>query len=246
MKKILLLSGVLLAFSASMALAAGGVNLAWGPDCWPQNPVANATFACNSNSGVVQITASYITAGDISDFVGVSSVVDLQANSASLPAWWDVFNAGSCRQTALSADENFLTASQTCFDVFQNGAGGGITAYQTIATVPPTPYGANSARLKVAFALPAPTDLPPGAETYGYRLTLTKAKSTGTGACAGCATQVTMVLNNIHAAGLSGTSEDLSAPINNGCVTWQGTSGIPCNATPTQNKTWGQVKSLYR
>lgn len=246
MKKILLLSGVLLAFSASMALAAGGVNIAWGPDCWPQNPVSNQTYTCTSNSGVVQATASYETANEIADFVGISSVIDLQANSASLPAWWDMFNVGSCRQNALSADENFLTASQTCLDIFQNGAGGGITAYQTASTVPPTPYGPNSARLKVAFALPAPADLPGGTETYGYRLTITKAKTAGSGSCAGCATQVTMVLNNVHAAGLGGYSEDLSTPINNGCITAQGTSGVPCNATPTVNKTWGQVKSLYR
>jgi hypothetical protein len=245
MKKILLLSGVLLAFSASMALA-GGVNLAWGTDCWPGNAITNKTFACNSNSGANTMTASYEVSNDIPDFVGISSVIDIQATT-TLPAWWQYFNAGACRQSNLSPNANFTSSPGTCFDVFQGNANGGITAYQTSSTVPPGPYGPNAARLKLAFALAAPTDLPPATETYGFSATFNNGKTVGLGSCAGCATQVTLVLNNVHAAGLSGQAEDLSGPINNGCLTWQAaTGGVPCNATPTANKTWGQVKSLYR
>lgn len=247
MKKILLLSGALLAFSASMALA-GAVNLAWGPSCWGDNPAASKTWSCTTNGATLAtFTGSFSTSNDIPDFVGISAVIDIQANSASLPAWWDFFNPGSCRATSLAVGADFTTTTTSCNDVFAGQAGGGITAYQTISTVPPVPNGLpNAARLKIAFAVANPVDLPPGLETLAFRGAINGAKTVGTGSCGGCATQVTVVLNDIHAAGLSGQAEDEVAPSNNDCNQAQGTSGVPCNATPTQNRTWGQVKSLYR
>src|SRR5690349_7218163 len=128
MKKILLLSGVLLAFSASMALAAGGLNLAWGPSCWADNPAASKTWTCATNGATLAtFTGSFTVGSDIPDFVGISAVIDLQANSATLPAWWDFFNPGSCRPTSLSVGADFTTTTTSCNDVFAGQAGGGIT-----------------------------------------------------------------------------------------------------------------------
>lgn len=247
MKKILLLSGVLLAFSASAALA-GGVNFAWGGSCWPDNPTSNKTFACTSNtlSGAT-MTGSFTTTNEIPDYVGMSAVVDIQANSASLPAWWDFFNTGACRQTSLASSSDFTSSNISCNDAFAGQAGGGTTAYQTSTTFPAVPNGLpNAARYKCAWAVTTPIDLPAATETDAFKATIGGQKTVGTGSCAGCLVQVTLVLNDVHAAGLSGQAEDESTPINNGCITWQGTSGVPCNATPVQNKTWGSIKSLYR
>jgi hypothetical protein len=249
MKKILLLSGVLLAFSASMALA-GGVNFYWSSvgGCFADGgTLTNKTFACNSNTlGGATMVGTYSTTNDIPDFVGIEVVIDLQSNSASLPAWWQFFNAGACRQSALSASSDFTTAPQGCFDVFAGQSAGGISAYQTSTTFPAVPNGLpNAARLKMAFAVANSVDEPPATETYGFKGTISGVKTVGTGNCAGCATSVTIVLNEIKAAGLAGYAEHETAPMSNDCLSWQG-SGVPCNATPVQNRTWGSIKSLYR
>lgn len=246
MKKILLLSGVLLAFSASAALA-GGVNFFWG-GCSADPTTTNKSFACNSNTltGAIMV-GSYATTNDIPDFVGIEVVIDLQASSASLPAWWQFFNAGACRQTALAVSADFTGGPFGCLDEFAGQAGGGISAYQTSTTFPAVPNGLpNAARLKIAFATANPADEPPATETYGFKATISGAKTVGTGNCAGCTTPVTIVLNEIKAAGLAGYAEHETTPMANDCNTWQGTGSVPCNATPVQNKTWGSIKSMYR
>lgn len=245
MKKTLLLSGVLLALSASMALAAGGVNFGWG-DCYPNAPLTNKSFACNSNtlSGAIMV-GSYADGIDIPDWVGIEVVVDLQASSASLPDWWQFFNAGACRQNNLAVSGDFTSGPFTCADAFQGQAQGGISAYQTSNTTPAVPSGLpNAARLKIALAISSPQDQPPGVETYAFKATLSGQKSTGTGSCAGCSVPVSIVLNEVKSAGLT-ASERLTGAMGNQCLTWQG-GGSLCGATPTHNSTWGQVKSLYR
>ncbi|MBI5709678.1 MAG: hypothetical protein HZC42_05135 [Candidatus Eisenbacteria bacterium] len=252
MKKTLLLSGLLLALTASMALAAspgGGINFAWGAGCWPENPVNLKTFACTSNtlSGAI-MTGSFAPSIDQPDFVGIEVVVDLQSSSASLPNWWQFFNAGSCRATALSTSADFTAAPQiSCVDPYLGLAAGGIAAYQTTTTAPPVPNGLpNAARLKVAYALADPSGLSMATEYYGFKATMNGTKSTGTGACAGCLTAVCIVLNEIKSAGNAGSVARNTTPMANTALGWQARDAVYCAATPTHNATWGQVKSLYR
>src|SRR5262245_52676626 len=110
MKKTLLFCGALLALTASMAQAQG-INFAWRAGCWVDNPTATRTVACNSDTAASHTAAgSFMTANAIPDFVGIEVVVDLQSASSPLPAWWQFFNAGSCRNTSLSASGDFTTA----------------------------------------------------------------------------------------------------------------------------------------
>lgn len=252
MKKTLLLSGLLLALTASVALAAspgGGINFAWGAGCWPENPVNLKTFACTGNtlSGAI-MTGSFASSIDQPDFVGIEAVVDLQASAGSLPAWWQFFNAGSCRATSLSTSQDFTAAPNvSCFDLYFGLAAGGIAAYQTTTTAPPVPSGLpNAARLKVAYALADPSPVANSVEYYGFKATINGLKTVGTGACAGCATPVCLVLNEIKSAGNLGSVARCTTPISNTAISWQAIDGVACAATPTHNATWGQVKSLYR
>ncbi len=247
MKRFLLLAGALTVACATAASAAPGVNLTWGSGCYPENPSNTKTFACNTNSGNAQFVASFIPGNDHPAFVGTETVIDLRADDTALPDWWQFFNSGVCRQTSLSVSADFTSAPATsCVDPWSGLAQGGVGAYQTVNTSPQVPNGlANAARLKIFFALADISPLTAGTEYYDARGTINYLKTTGTGSCAGCATGVTLVLNQVRAAENTGPFEDLTDAITNQCLIWN-SSTIPCATVPTHNVTWGQVKSLYR
>ena len=86
-------------------------------------------------------------------------------------------------------------------------------------------------------------------EHYAFRVNLQRAKSTGTGSCAGCNTVAYIVLNSIQLFQPPEQNNDpeISNPANSICSTWQAAPGTECPlSTPTKNASWGQVKSLYR
>ena len=92
----------------------------------------------------------------------------------------------------------------------------------------------------------------PGTEYFSMIVRINAAKTVGTGLCAGCTDPVCVVLNEItitQPPGTPGESPKVTNPLGSNFVTWQGgaVGGAGCpGATPTINKTWGQVKSLYR
>ncbi len=250
MKKTLLLSGLLLALTASMALAAspgGGINFNWG-DCSLGTQTYLKTWACNTNtlSGAIMY-GSFAPSIDQPDFVGIEAVVDLQASAATLPAWWQLVNPTACRPAGLSPNADFTSGPFNCLDPWAGFGAGGFAAYQTTTTVPPVPNGLlYAARLKVAYALADPSALAMATEYYGFKATLNGTKTVGTGLCAGCSTPVNLVLNEIKSAGNLGSVARNTTPILNICLSWQSRDENICGATPTHNATWGQVKSLYR
>lgn len=252
MKKAILLCGMLLAITASAASAAG-VNFAWN-NCYGDGGVSNANFACNTNSGSGLAVGSYVTpAAGVNGVTGIEVVVDLATASPTLPAWWQLFNVGACRQTALSINAIINPLDVVCQDYWAGQATPGIAAYQVGL------YGPNTARIKAAVAIPAGTQsaVAGNTEYFAFNLGLSHAKTVGTGACAGCNIAACLVLNTIKVATpvaaddvkLSGGG---TAP-GSDAITWQGGAGVSStlgtscpSATPTQNKTWGQIKSLYR
>lgn len=240
MKKALLFSGALLALTSSMALA-GGVNLAW-VDCKSNsNSLANKSFACNTNAGSNALAGSFVLLAPMPDFVAVEIVVDLQSQSAALPAWWE-FGSGGCRDGSMSITFDFSVFANpdfACSDPFGRVAQGGLANY-TVTGNRARAIGVGAIASEQRQALAA------GTEYYGFRMAINNLKTVGTGACAGCSTPVCIVLNSIRAVGVgAGSAEDNTAPIASQFATWQNGTG-QCAATPTQNKTWGQVKSLYR
>ena len=243
MKKTLLLGSMLLALSASIASAAG-LNLSWN-DCGTFG-AANKTFACNVNTGSDVMWGSYVAPEGTTAITGNEMVLDLQSAAAVLPAWWQFKNPGSCRQTSLSA-AFAANASGNCGDYWSGQASGGLASYNLNVI----PGQTNRARVLLVCAvdqsLAAP--LTGGSEYYSFSLTLNHAKTVGTGSCAGCTDPVCIVLNEIKLTQPVGVGDyRIQNPASRNYVTYQSglvSGGCPA-VVPAQNRTWGQVKSLYR
>jgi len=213
----------------------------------------NRNFACNSNTGVNALVGTFEMGANLSGVVGTEIVVDIGAAGATLPAWWAFRNVGSCRQTSLTMNATIAATAVNCIDWAAGASAGGIGAYNVGAR------GPNTARLVAALAVPAvgATDLAPGTEYFSFNININNAKTVGAGNCAGCQTPICIVFNSINvvppapAVGvkLTGPSNGFDADF----ATWQGGAGVVVGgvsgcgaATPTSNKTWGAVKSLYR
>jgi hypothetical protein len=252
MKKVTLLCGLLLALTATVASAAG-VGLRWNSCNSDPLSAINKNFACNSNTipgGATLVGSFTLGAAGLAQTSGNEVVIDLAAAGATLPAWWQFKNPGTCRGAAMTMN---FTGPAACVDWALGSAVGGIGAYNI------GQRGPNTARVVAAFAV-APDnlqDLSGGQEYFSFNLALTGAKTVGTGACGGCQTPVCLVFNSINLTTpilannikLSGSESGADADF----ATWQGGVGVTvpgappgCGAaTPTQNKTWGAVKSMY-
>jgi hypothetical protein len=109
----------------------GGINFSWD-DCWASGGVAAKNFACSVNTGSSVMIGSFAPSVDQPLFVGVEIVVDLQSDTAVLPDWWQFFNLGTCRATALSATFDFSVLPGACTDPFGQPGSGGLAGYCTV------------------------------------------------------------------------------------------------------------------
>lgn len=240
MKKTLLICGTLLALTASMAQA-GGINAAWTA-CPSEGGTQVRTSTCTSNLGSAgSLVGTYSLTSGQALKVGDEVVIDIQIGdgSAPVPPYWQFFNAGSCRQTALSANFVYTGAQSSCFDAWSGQAAGGVAAYFT-------GYGGvpGRARIIIGAAVANPIDIPAGLELFSFNLALSNANTT---TCAGCAQPAAIVLNEVKSVQQDGSFERCNTPLQSQCGGWNG-GGTPtnCGATPAVNTSWGQVKSLYR
>lgn len=252
---LLALLAALLPASSAHAYRYGpyGCNLRWD-HCYGDGGVQNKTFACDTNSGSETLVASFVPAWDIVNVVGIEIEMDLASASATLPAWWSTFSAGTCRPTALAASPAPVDPLVTnCPDWGQGVQSGGIAAYQVGI------YGANFARIKLGWAVPQDVvlSLAGRQEDFAYRLTISHVHTVGSGACADCTTPVCILLASVNmVTPIQANTRWLTGPANqvdSDFATWQG-GGVPATrlgtgcpaATPTRQRTWGEVKSLYR
>jgi hypothetical protein len=107
----------------------------------------------------------------------------------------------------------------------------------------------------MAVALANAKYLSSGTEYYAFRLRLRYDSSSGGGACDGCSTPVCLTLSEVAVyddtpeppAGEQSNPpppEIISQQAQNFMISWQDT-GTNCQSA-VKNKTWGQLKSLYR
>jgi len=241
MKKILLMTGALLALTAGLAMAQGDINLGWS-DCPAPYGVGttNISPACTSNTGANILVGSFSAPADMAELNGHLAVVDLQVAAATLDAWWHV-ETGGCRVGRMTGSFDFTSGPFSCGDVWAGLASGGIN----IATI-----GTNRLRIKtvcaVAGVAPVAAD---GAEWYVFKLTIGNQQSVGTGSCAGCTDPACIVFNNLLLTQPAGVGDYVltSGPLQ--YATWRLGTGVVggCpEATPTRKGTWGSVKALYR
>lgn len=238
MKKTLLISGVLLALAASSAMA-GGVNLAW-TDCLGGGGQTNRNSTCAANTGNNTLVVSYQAHTPVPDLVGNDIRIDLQSGDAvTLNNWWTMYNAGSCRGTSVPTT-NVVFGTAMCADFWQGGGAGGIGSYN---------INGNKASLLMFWAVASPGPIDDVSEWYSINVVINNTKTTGAGNCTGCQVPVCLVANIVALAGDSGSLQKIENPLVANHATWQGgvvaPPGCPA-AVPTQTKSWGAVKSLYR
>jgi hypothetical protein len=245
MKRLLpLLACTALTLVATSAFAAGGLNLSWN-DCGAFGDLQR-NFACNTNAGANTMVGSVMTGVDMPQLNGQSSVIDLQTNQPALSNWWQL-NSGGCRSNSpsfLSADFNFLTGPFNCVDAWGGGASGGVN-YDAPWVAP------NRARIRNVCAIVGSTPILGSTEYYMFKVTYTNARSTGAGSCGGCTDGACIVFNSILVTQPLGQGDyKITNPLVRNFVQWQAgavnvAGGCPASV-PTQNRTWGSVKSLYR
>lgn len=250
---------VLPALAAALGLAVAvahsgeGLYLSWN-DCASGGGASRLTSACDTNAGSRRLYCAFRLPLPLDQVLGIEVVVDLQAEGATLPDWWHLEPANpasgtppGCRYGSLSASQNF-TGETGCADFWHDAGSAVVQGY----TPGDPPGGAARARIKAAVALSSPdvASLDDTRMYYGVKLVLDDAKTVDPGSCAGCFTNVCLVLNAVwikRAPGAAGGDRLLETPGsgNANWATWQGTTQ-DCVAVPVRRTTWGQLKSLYR
>lgn len=221
-----------------------GVNLGWS-NCSTTSTSENRVFTCDDNGTTFNLVGSMITATDLSDFVGLSATVVFRVNDAAIPAWWQ-FNTGGCREGSIGTI-NVGTVGG-CVNPYAGGLGqGGGFVIEDIESIP----GANDFRVRLDWARAEPFNMVNNTLYTAFILQIASTSSfdEGFGFCAGCATSACVRFNTLEAFGLSGGVIATDAPHVRNWATWQGGlvgADVCPNGTPTKNRTWGQIKALYR
>ena len=246
MIKIVTLVAVLLV-GASSAMAQG-IGLYLGADCNTAalQSVTNTCGLCSGTAFATFITCVVPAAGKPS-FVGAISVIDVQTNLATIPDWWRV---DACRPTGFSmAADNAIASSATiCTSTIWD------TANPAGSNLSGSPSGSRERFLLGTVLLPTDVFDLVGDGTTELAIakwTVSKAKSVTATACAGCLQGACIVLNEVQLQGTGdhqyGDYAHLTQPIGtHNFITYNAGAPTCAGSTPTQNRTWGSVKALYR
>jgi len=241
---------LLAAMSAAPAHALSTLNLRWDA-CLGDGGVSNKSFACNTNTGVNVLVGSWVTPVDLFNVTGNQVVVDLGTFGPVLPAWWEFKNAGTCRQGSLAVSAAAAPTAVNCAD-WSSGLAIGLLSSYIIGIKGPA-----SARIIFATtaAIPIPDGIVAGQEYFSFQLNINHQKTVGPGACAGCDVTMCIALIAVNVTNAdsrfdrqlrigSGSGDTLADSF----VLWQPVAGqTTCSrAVPVRNRTWGELKSLYR
>jgi hypothetical protein len=230
------------------SVKSAGINLSWD-DCGSHGAQLRA-FACDTNAGSNTLVGSFVAPAGVEQMDGNEFVLYLESADVLLPGWWSLRSV-LCRAGSLNANFDFTAGPFNCSDYWQNGAIGKI--------VMDAPAG-NHARIRGAVALPSGdpriTPVPEGTHVYSFKATIDNAKTTGNGACGGCASLVCIVLQSIKLDQPLPLPSILVANVDGrNWVSWQcpsfpvldapGLCSFTSCPTPARSQTWGQIKQLY-
>lgn len=245
MQKLLAFALVAALVTPTLATAAvPGTNLGWS-NCGTTATTQNRVFACDANDATFNLVASWRLAADLTDYAGLSAVVDYRVNDPGVPAWWS-FGPGGCREGSLGL-VNVGTVG-FCTNPYVGGNQGGGFQIEDTPTLP----GANDFRVRILWARDSPFSATANTLYSGFVLQMNSSGTVdeGAGVCAGCTAAACLVLNVMEVFGFnSGSAAKMEQADVRNWATWQGGdvgTDICPNGTPTQNRTWGQIKSLYR
>jgi hypothetical protein len=243
-----------LAIACHRSGAAAGINLSW-TDCYGGPGTSlDQNFACDVNDGSHVLVATFDPPQGVTRLVGLSAVIDV-ATADAMPSWWQLA-AGGCRAGSLQLD---IGNAEIPF----------CTTYWPLITSRSLAYTTNAGgyanRTRIHVSMGIPEDIAgavdSGTEYYAFRLLLDNAATIGGGACEGCDIPACIILTALWLYQPPAFGDHaICSPLLSNFVTWQGgpvgqcpgTDTPPpwwptdCLTTPAQNRTWGQIKSLYR
>lgn len=243
MKKLVLFAVALLVCAAP---AMAGVDLLW--DTCAPGGVATKTLVCSDGNANV-LYASWEQPVTLSgNFIGVDYTWDVQTQAAATPAFWD-FNtptsAASCNFFYLLQKNR--AGCTTASNLWGFNGGSATASFNYGAQFNGVPNRGRCVGSVVRSAA-SPTTANAGTSYYLLHLELYgDAESNG---CPGCTQPAAIVFNQATLLSLGNGAEAAPIPVTgpglvSNCASANGGDTI-CGATPTQNKTWGALKSLYR
>lgn len=247
---------LLLLSLASAAHAGSSISLSLD-DCPLGSASRTITNACDTNTGtlfnaVVSIVPPNVT---VPKFEGIEAYLTIGSDAPSPPDWWRL-GLGGCRESAVS-----MAASTDLGGSCASFWGGDPNVYMMIQpyfswrnNFPVNPQSDVYLVLGGILASGPPyadRTFNDSQELTALRFTVSRAKTTGSGSCAGCAYPACVVLTGVH---LVSANDQTSA--DGVYVTYsQAGNSLQHNgayaycaggAVPARNRTWGAVKSLYR
>jgi opacity protein-like surface antigen len=240
MKKLLLLSSALLVLTASAASAQ--VNLSWNNCLGVGTAAMNKNYACTGAGEVHRLVMSWKNPVAQPQFVSIAAVVDIQTSSPILPDFWRR-GLTECAEGNVDFPGSLAgIGNASCINLWSDANTGGGFDYSSGFG------GPGRARLRTTFSRDTPT-----ATVYGthYLAGVINLLTAFDDTCPGCQVPGCLVLNSMELLQVAeGDPADdiyvMDHADQRNWVTWQGGDGSCVGATPTQNKTWGSVKSLYR
>jgi hypothetical protein len=243
----------MLALTAVTALAQGqGVNLSWGPDCASDALIVNKNFACTSNAGSSTMVASFVPTASHERLLSLEATIVAQTCfDQVISDWWQFKNVGACRLASLSSNVAYPATAVNCRDAWA-GQGIQLVAYDgdpVRGYLPPYVQGIR-ARIKVGCAVSPEqaSAVEGGFEYFAFNLVVNHAKTVGSESCAGCVDPVWWWFEVATVGYLDAgvySEERIGWPTINQMISWQG-GWSECVPVATRNKTWGQIKGLYR
>jgi len=248
MRKTFLLTLALLAASAAPA-SASGFSMAWD-HCFESGGPSQKLFACDADTGMDVLVVSVIPPADMPQFAATSVIIDVLVAGGDLPPWWQTAT-GQCRANAIvpSFDPGSFPITEECSSLW-----GDLVPLQVFA-IQQGLHGPGTFRINAGAAVPAGSEFMVYGNVISYlaaRIAFLHSKTVGAGACDGCRTGACLWLNEMkmqQPAGLGDYTVTNEATPGSSGATFNAQQaygyGSPCT-TPTVNRTWGAVKSLYR
>jgi hypothetical protein len=252
MKKLLFAAALLVLPAVAFA---SGVDVTWG-DCVGGTTTQTTTLACTGTAIQTRnLFLCFKSPISIPNSIAYTAYLNFQAASSPAPLqpFWH-YEPGGCQRlggTSPNGVAVFDVVPASCTDIgfldVSDGDGtGGLEAL--LAYGPDFPIPGRSVMI-TAISRGAPIPIVPDANYYMMHIAFNNRNRPGAGAaCAGCGEQLALVWNTILIESSDGFPPyQLSNPDKgSNCGTFFNADPGLCDATPTRNTTWGQLKALYR
>jgi hypothetical protein len=264
MKKLLVLcAGLMLVASVASAQitrpVGKGLQLAWTSCANTAGAVQDYAFTCDGSvhnlNGTLSVDAS--TPG----VVAMDGILDYLFQTPTTPAFWQ-FQGGGCNETGIVIIDAKPSTGCGALTLNTNtlcGTGGGgcdafITAYAFGSSIG---FPENRARMLIALARSSTSPVTLAASAaqaahFVFQLQFFEDNASEIGgACDGCLTGTSVTWNSAILYNTAATTggEGIAADVRSsdpGSIPNSFSNCSGCQTVPTKNRSWGQLKSLYR